>query len=126
MPIIPITKPINQPLLREQLETAGLSYRFIYASGGVMELDAPEAAIAILDAHDASQQTAEQTTRAQRVADFQELIGSRADAALTQITNDLTLLGGTPTNAQVIAVLTRCLHRDRAMIKAFARLTDAL
>lgn len=41
-----------------------------------------------------------------------------AQSALTQIETDLTTLGGSPTNAQVVAIVNRTIQRQRAIIKA--------
>ncbi len=42
--------------------------------------------------------------------------------ALTQLNADLTTLSGTPTNAQLVAILNRTVTNQRAIIKALAAL----
>lgn len=63
---------------------------------------------------------------AARLADFQEVIGAKADSALTAIDAEITLLNGAPSNAQVIAILKANEQRQRAVIKAFQHLVDIL
>lgn len=53
-----------------------------------------------------------------------EFIAAKADAAITEINSDLALLGGSPTNAQVLQVLSRALQRQRKIIKYLASLND--
>lgn len=43
---------------------------------------------------------------------------AQIQAALDQIEADLTLLGSTPSNAQVLQILGRCLQRQSRIIKA--------
>lgn len=63
---------------------------------------------------------------AQRLADFQEILGAKADNAIATIDNEITVLNGTPTNAQVIAILKANDQRQKAIIKAFQHLLDIL
>lgn len=45
-----------------------------------------------------------------------ELIDTKAEAAIAQIDTDLETLNGSPTNADVIAILKRSLRRERKII----------
>lgn len=71
-----------------------------------------------------AEKTQADALRAQRLADFLEVIGAKADTALTTIDAEITLLNGSPTNAQVIAILKAADQRQKALIRAFQRLLD--
>lgn len=75
---------------------------------------------------DTATRTAEEIAKATRQTDFLELLDAKATAAITQIDNDLTTLGGSPTNAQVIAILSRCLTRQKAIIKGLQKMKDLI
>lgn len=86
------------------------------------EVTATTARITENEAKDATEQQALSEVRA-------DLLPARTDqitSALTQIDTDLITLQGTPTNAQVIQILTRTLQRQRVIIRAIARLADRI
>lgn len=62
----------------------------------------------------------------QRAADFQAMVNTKGSAVISAINDELTLLNGTPTNAQIIAVLKANEQRQRAIIKALQYLADLL
>lgn len=84
--------------------------------------------------HDPLILTAEQRAREQERLDVAQLAADQAanklaqiDAILSEIDSDLGVIGRTPTNAQVVAVMSRLLARERAVavllrqfIRAFA------
>lgn len=49
-------------------------------------------------------------------------IQNKADAAITQIDSDLATLDGTPSNAQLIAILRRTLVNQKKIIRVVAKL----
>lgn len=107
MPIIPIKKAVNQPLLRQELEAARIEFRFIFGAGGALELDAPDEAIAILEAHDASKLTPDQTATVTRKNATEQFIA----AAQTQ--------------KAALASLVSSIDADLALIAADRDLNDA-
>lgn len=121
------------PALDEALKTAlGGAYLslsvvpgkvLLHLSDSATDTEANQAQQVVLN-HDFNRRTAEQTAAVQRHTDFLDAIGTRADTALTAIESDLAILGGSPTNGQVVQVLTRTLNRQRTIIKAFQRLKD--
>ncbi len=80
--------------------------------------------MSIVQRHDPLVKSAAEMTRDARAGDLGELLGNKVTQALTQIETDLGALGGTPTNAQVIAILTRTLQRQRAIIKGLRWLVE--
>lgn len=85
-----------------------------------------------------AEKTAQEADLAAKQLDFAEMIGEKAETAITQLNtainaveSDIAIIGGSPTNAQVIAVVGRMLAREKAdyqltkaIVKAFARLAD--
>lgn len=58
------------------------------------------------------------TTQAgQRRTAYAEMAATKADQAQQTISADLEILNGTPTNAQVIAILKRSLVREQVEIR---------
>jgi hypothetical protein len=51
-----------------------------------------------------------------------EFVEAKAEAAIAEIDADVTTLNGTPTNAQVLAILRRSLLRQKKMIRLLARM----
>lgn len=51
-----------------------------------------------------------------------EVVDAKAEAAITEINADIAILDGSPTNAQVIQVIRRCLLRQRKLIRYIATL----
>lgn len=49
-----------------------------------------------------------------------DYVDAKVDAALAEISADLLLLDGTPTNAQLIQILRRAMVRQRQIIKYLA------
>lgn len=86
--------------------------------------DEQNTALTIANAHDFSTRLPRQLERVQRKTDFDEVLAAKAAAALTQITNDLATLGGSPTNPQLIQILTRTIQRQEKIIKALAFVAD--
>lgn len=97
------------------------------ATGQQIEVDLTPEEIAAYDARRATAE-AEATTLAQQQAaidaDLAPTRTAQIQAALTQIDTDLTTLQASPTNAQVLAIIGRTLQRQRAVIRALARLAD--
>lgn len=123
MPIIPIKKPINQPLLRAELEAARIPFRFIF--GPVLEIDAPDEAIAIIDAHDASKLTADQTATVTRKQAIEQFIAAaqtqkaQLAALVAQIDQDLAAIAADRDLSDGLKTyLTRMNQRTKAAIVA--------
>lgn len=70
--------------------------------------------------HDITTRTPEQQEETQAKTDILEMLGTKAAQAIQQIQDDLTTLGGSPSNAQVIQIITRSLQREMKIIKALA------
>jgi hypothetical protein len=51
-----------------------------------------------------------------------EFVDAKAESVITEINADIAILDGSPTNAQVIQVIRRCLIRQRKIIKYVASL----
>jgi hypothetical protein len=75
--------------------------------------------------HDYNLRTAAQQAVIQRKADFQSMV-TTAQQALLDIDAEITLLNGTPTNAQVIGIVKAEDQRIRAIIKAILRIADTI
>jgi len=58
-------------------------------------------------------------------ADVDDLL-AQARGRVTTIGDDITILDGTPTQAQVVAILRRALVSERQEIKALVRVIEAL
>ena len=57
-----------------------------------------------------------------KIAAKSEFVVAKAEAAVTEINNDIVILDNAPTNAQVLQVLRRCLVRQRKIINYVASL----
>lgn len=51
-----------------------------------------------------------------------EIVGEKATQAITQIDADIATLNGSPTNAELIAIVKRTLQRQRKIINYLANL----
>jgi hypothetical protein len=60
--------------------------------------------------------------RIQREIARRQVVDAKAEQAIQQIDNDLDLLGASPTNAQVVAIVGRLLRRQRKLINYVRRL----
>lgn len=66
--------------------------------------------------HDFTQRTAAQTARAARRANI-AAIRNEADTLAGEITSDLAILQGTPTNAQILQAVIRLCQRQRKLVR---------
>ena len=66
--------------------------------------------------HDFTQRTAAQTARAARRANI-TAIRNEADTLASEITSDLAVLQGTPTNAQILQAVIRLCQRQRKLVR---------
>jgi hypothetical protein len=55
---------------------------------------------------------------------FADITEAKAEAAIAVINADITTLEGSPTNAQVIAIIKRSLVRERQIIRALMRVIE--
>lgn len=75
-----------------------------------------DTATAVVLAHDFATRTAGQIAEDAARVDWSDLLAG-AQAALAQIESDLTVLQGTPSNAQVVQGVIRLCQRQRSIIK---------
>lgn len=66
--------------------------------------------------HDFTQRTAAQTARAARRANI-AAIRNEADTLVSEITSDLAVLQGSPTNAQILQAVIRLCQRQRKLVR---------
>lgn len=110
---------VNQDLLKDELAVAGFTEYIIRPSDiTVLNVLAEDETTldTLLANHDHTQLSSKQQAELDAEASRDDVTGTSADNAIAQIDADIATLDGSPTNAQLIAILRRALQRDRKTI----------